>query len=169
MADPNDGGKIADRNFQIIVSAMDDCRRFIAAGKVQRWDVVKWGVTVNTGLAAATVFGGNIAPFLFAIAVAVVSLLLVWHYNKRVTGARQTAITLTKCLKDSFEIDYDDITQPKPAQTNRFWEYFSCLKPTGSYYAGEGYDWQEMLIFSAVLGASAVLVLLAYAVSASGR
>jgi hypothetical protein len=57
MADPNDGGKIDDRKFQVIVSAHDDCRRQIAAGKVQRWDVVKWGVTVNVALATAAAEG----------------------------------------------------------------------------------------------------------------
>ncbi len=42
-----------DKIFQVIAAALDDCRRLIAAGKVQRWDVVKWGVTVNTALGAA--------------------------------------------------------------------------------------------------------------------
>jgi hypothetical protein len=40
-----------DEELKVIYSALDDCRRLIAAGKVQRWDVVKWGVTVNVALA----------------------------------------------------------------------------------------------------------------------
>jgi hypothetical protein len=35
---------MSDRQFQFNTSALDDCRRLIAAGKAQRWDVVKWGV-----------------------------------------------------------------------------------------------------------------------------
>jgi hypothetical protein len=166
-----DSTKKDDREFQVITSAMDDCRRQIAAGKVQRWDVVKWGVAVNTALATviAVLKQPTIAPFLFALAVALVSQLLVWHYNKRMTGARETSKTLADRLKNSFDIDYYDITKATPAKTNWFWNFLSGLKPAGVYSAGEGYDWQEMLIFSAILWASSVLVLLAYAVSASGR
>jgi hypothetical protein len=165
-----DDGKKADREFQVITSAMDDCRRQIAAGKVQRWDVVKWGVAVNTALATVAVLRQrSIAPFLFALAVAVASGLLVWHYNKRMTGARETSKTLADRLKESFDINYFNITQAKPAQTNRFWDHLSRLKPTGVYSAGEGYDWQEMLIFFAILATSAVLPLLAYALLGSGH
>jgi hypothetical protein len=174
MAEPdkNGGGtKKDDREFQVITSALDDCRRLIAAGKVQRWDVVKWGVAVNTALATviAVLRQRSIAPFLFALAVAVASFLLVWHYNKRMTGARETSKTLADRLKKSFDIDYFNITQAKPAETNRFWDYLSCLKPTSVYSAGEGYDWQEMLIFFAILAVSAVLPLLACALLGSSH
>ena len=54
MADPKGGGGTNDKEFQVIVSALDDCRRLIAAGKVQRWDVVKWGPAINIGLATVT-------------------------------------------------------------------------------------------------------------------
>ena len=52
MADP-------DKELQVIFSALDDCRRLIAASKVQRWDAVKWGVTVNVALAAVAVWQFN--------------------------------------------------------------------------------------------------------------
>ena len=42
-----------NEELKVIYSALEDCRRLIAAGKVQRWDVVKWGVTVNVALATA--------------------------------------------------------------------------------------------------------------------
>jgi hypothetical protein len=60
-----EGGGANDKEFQVIASALDDCRRLIAAGKMQRWDVVKWGVTVNTALAAAAAGRGNISLCLF--------------------------------------------------------------------------------------------------------
>ena len=166
MAD--EGSKNDDREFQVTTSALDDCRRLIAAGKVQRWDVVKWGVTVNTALATFAASAHSIAPFLFALAVALAGQLLVWHYNKRMTGARNTATTLTNRLRE-FDIGYNNITGAKAPETNRFWDYLSRFKPAGVYSAGEGYDWQELLIFSATLWASSVLSLVAYALSASGR
>jgi hypothetical protein len=33
--------------FEFASAVLDDCRKLIAAGKAQRWDVVKWTVTVN--------------------------------------------------------------------------------------------------------------------------
>jgi hypothetical protein len=41
-------------DFSVVSSALDDYRRLIAAGKIQRWDVVKWGVTVDLALAAVS-------------------------------------------------------------------------------------------------------------------
>jgi hypothetical protein len=162
MADDSD--KNDNKEFQVITSALDDCRRLIAAGKVQRWDVVKWGVTVNIALGAAAAtpaFGHNLSLFGFAAAVAIASLLLVGHYNSRINGARETAANLTKRLNSSFGIDYDDIMKAEPAKTNGFWRYLSSLKPPLSYSAGEYYDWQELWIFSAILAVSPFLVLLA--------
>ena len=95
-----------EEELKVIYSALDDQRRLIAAGKVQRWDVVKWGVTVNVGLAtaaAAIPFKGafnlfglavpfSLIPFLLAVLVAFTSWLLVLHYNRRATGARTSAV-----------------------------------------------------------------------------
>jgi len=44
-----------DDNIRFAMSVNDDDRRLIAAGKTYRWDVVKWAVTVNMGLAGASV------------------------------------------------------------------------------------------------------------------
>jgi len=81
-----------EEELKVIYSALDDCRRLIAAGKVQRWDVVKWGVTVNVALAtaaAAIQFKGafSLIPFVLAGLAAFVSWVLVLHYNRRITGA----------------------------------------------------------------------------------
>ena len=120
-------------------------------------------MTVNTALgaaAAAPALGHNFSLFWFALAIAIAGLLLVKHYNRRVTGARETATTLTRRLNSSFGIDYDDITKAEPAKTNGFWRYLSSLKPPLSYSAGEYYDWQELWIFSAILAVSPFLVFL---------
>jgi hypothetical protein len=42
-----------EKEFQIAVGILEDCRRQIAAYKALRWDVVKWGVTINLALAVA--------------------------------------------------------------------------------------------------------------------
>jgi hypothetical protein len=88
--------EIEHEELKVIYSALDDQRRLIAAGKVQRWDVVKWGVTINVALAAATAaipFEGafDLFPFVLAVLVALVSWLLVLHCNRRTTGARNDA------------------------------------------------------------------------------
>lgn len=141
-ADMND----KDKAFQVIASAHDDCRRQIAAGKVQRWEVVKWGVAVNVGLAtAAAALGRNIplhVILLLAVAVAIASLLLLGHYNKRMSGARRTATTLAGRLR-SYHIDYDAILETDVAR---------------SYSTDEYYDWPELIIFSAIIGVSVLLV-----------
>jgi hypothetical protein len=89
-----------DREFSVVCSALDDCRRLIAAGKLQRWDVVKWSVTVNLALAAVSIshVGATIPLFILAAAVSLGGGLLAWHYNSRMTGARQTAADLVKKL-----------------------------------------------------------------------
>jgi hypothetical protein len=151
MADP-EGVSANDKEFHVIVSALEDCRRLIAAGKVQRWEVVKWGVAVNVALATAAgvpVLGRSFSLFWLAVAVSIASVLLVGHYNKRMSGARETATVLIDRLK-WFGINYDAITQAKRTRT----------KPTISYSAGEYYDWRELLIFSTVLSVSPFLVLL---------
>jgi hypothetical protein len=156
MADPNDGGKIDDRKFQVIVSALDDCRRLIAAGKVQRWEVVKWGVAVNVALAtaaAAVQLEQNVRLVLFvlAVAVSIASLSLVKHYNKRMTGARKTSTTIVNRLKP-FHIDYDAILK---------------TDVVSAYSVGENYDCQELITFSTILIMSPILVLLKDIVSAA--
>jgi hypothetical protein len=155
MSDPKAVGT-NDKEFQVVTSALDACRSLIAAGKVQRWEVVKWGVAVNVALAAAAAapaLGHNFWLFWLAVGVSIASLLLVGHYNKRISGARETATILIDRLK-WFGIDYDAITRAKRTKT----------KPIISHAAGENYDWRELLIFSLILLVSPFLVLLILAV-----
>jgi hypothetical protein len=89
MAENNPDKTNPDKELQVIFSAHDDWRRVIAAGKVQRWDVVKWGVTVNAALAAlaATVtipLRGAVGLFVIAVVVALMSWRLMSHYNLRI-------------------------------------------------------------------------------------
>jgi hypothetical protein len=151
MADP-------DKKFQVINSALDDQRRLIAAGKVQRWDVVKWGVTVNVALATAATliqFKGaldvcglavpfSFIPSLLAAAVALVSLVLVLYYNYGTTAARTDATYLVKEMKEKHGIDYSGIVG----------------KDLASHYSkGFFYDWPELLLFTAILFGSVLLPL----------
>jgi hypothetical protein len=147
----------SDKELQIIFSALDDQRRLIAAGKVQRWDVVKWGVTVNVALAtaaAAIPFKGaldvcglavpfSLIPFLLAVAVAFVSLVLVLYYNKGTSDARNDATHLVNQMKDR-DIDYARIVG----------------KDLASHYSkGFFYDWPELLLFAFILFGSVLLPL----------
>jgi hypothetical protein len=59
-----------EKEFANAVGILDDCRRYIAAHKIQRWDVVKWGVSVNLVLAVAA------AALLWQISALTCSLLL---------------------------------------------------------------------------------------------
>jgi hypothetical protein len=140
-----------DKEFAVVSSAMDACRNLIAAGKVQRWDVVKWGVTVNLALAtvAATVSPSRGSSFtLFAVAamVSIGSLFLVLHYNRRMTGARRTAVHLTKVLTEN-GIDYDRILDTDIAR---------------EYSRGESYDREELMTFGIILTIAPFLVFLRY-------
>jgi hypothetical protein len=95
---------VADKDFAIACLLLQDQQRLIAAGKAQRWDVVKWSVTVNLALAVASVGiakGAGGLFFLFAILVAAAGAGLVYHYNKRMTGARRDSDRVTAYLKDS--------------------------------------------------------------------
>jgi hypothetical protein len=147
-----------EEELKVIYSALDDCRRLIAAGKVQRWDVVKWGVAVNVGLAtaaAAIPFKGafnrfglavpfSLIPFLLAVLVAFTSWLLVLHYNRRATGARTTATHLVDQMKRK-GIDYDSIVGTNVAL---------------DYSRGSEYDSQELNLFTVILFVSVLLPLL---------
>ena len=56
MSEPED-----DKLFSTVRASLENERRLIAAGKLQRWDLTKWVVTTNSALAAASYF--NAADF----------------------------------------------------------------------------------------------------------
>ena len=158
MAENNPDTTNPDKELQVISSALDDQRRLIAAGKVQRWDVVKWAVTVNVALATAATliqFQGafdvcglavpfSFVPFLLTVAVFFVSLVLVLYYNYGTTDARKDAIHLVNEMKEKYDIDYARIVG----------------KDLASHYSkGFFYDWPELLLFTFILIVSVLLPL----------
>jgi hypothetical protein len=83
----------ASESLQLALIYLQDTQRIIAAGKVQRWEVLKWAVTVNLAFAAAgaaTKIGAwpLFGLFSFCVLVAITSMFLLNHYNNRITGAR---------------------------------------------------------------------------------
>jgi hypothetical protein len=94
---------VQDQDFAITSLLLQDQQRLIAAGKVQRWDVVKWTTAVNLALATASVgigTGGGLF-FLFAVLVAAAGGALVYHYNKRMTGARRGSDQVTAHFREA--------------------------------------------------------------------
>jgi hypothetical protein len=134
-----------DKEFQIACSALDDCRKLIAAGKVQRWEVVKWGVSVNLALATVSVpIGPNWLLVAFSGFVAIASSVLVLHYNRRMTGARSSTIDIAKWLKKN-QIDYESIIGADLVH---------------AYSKGWKYDKEELIIFISILACSVLLTML---------
>jgi hypothetical protein len=80
-----------DQEFQIACLYLQDCQRLIAAGKLQRWDVVKWTLTVNFALATASGIAHKAQGFFLFLSVLVAALgfILIVHYNQRITRARE--------------------------------------------------------------------------------
>ena len=139
---------VEEKQMGLAIGILEDCRRQIAAYKGQRWDVVKWGVTVNLALAVAAAASGSDEARLFLLllscAVALGGWILVRHYNSRMTGARQQAVGVIEWLRQK-SIDYDSITGESS---------------NAGYAGGENYDRQELKIFAWILGASTLLVLI---------
>jgi hypothetical protein len=136
-------GQISQKDHEALLAALVDCRALIAAGKVQRWDVVKWTLTVNLGLATAAIALGQsegksegqseLLFFLFSLLVAGIGGSLVAHYNKRMTGARNAARRLSDKMAE-YCIEARDISGGKPYNKNL-----------------ATYDWQELIIFTVII------------------
>jgi len=117
---------------------LDDCRRDIAAGKIQRWEVVKWGITLHIAVVGASSLPGQSFWFLLtlSIMISIVSWALVRHYNSRTTDARKTAVTVVEWLTNN-GVDYEAITK---------------IKSKEAYATGESYDKFELRAFAIILG-----------------
>lgn len=138
---------LADKEFQLASAALENCRRYIAAHKAQRWDVFKWGVSINLALAvaAATPALAEIQIYLLVLScgVAAASWLLVLHYNRRVTGIRNQVVTIIAWMKER-GVGYDSIVSQNTKN---------------AYSRGEDYDFQELILFMGILAVSPILVL----------
>jgi hypothetical protein len=135
------------RDIDALLSALDDYRAVIAAGKVQRWDVVKWAVALNLGLTTAAVALNGSQPlfFVLSVGVAFVAVCLVFHYNRRMTGARQSATKLfDKVAEDC--LDVREVEKDPRQYTQKLFFY----------------DRQELVFFVVIIAASLVPILALY-------
>ena len=117
--------------FNAIRAALENEQRLIAAGNIQRWETVKWVVTVNMALAAAAaaLLKSLNAP-LIALAFAGIALLvasigsdLLQHYNDdRISGARRAAWLLEEHLEHEYGIDTRGIAQQSKQEPARGYE-----------------------------------------------
>jgi hypothetical protein len=89
--------------LDVLLRIFDDQRSLIAALKVQRWEVVKWAATLNVALAAASAGfdKAHWAFFLAAIFVTLLGLLLLTHYNSRVTTIRANFSKLNEYIREN--------------------------------------------------------------------
>jgi hypothetical protein len=144
------GASLKDRDFEFACGVLDDDRSLIAAGKTQRWEVLKWTVTVNVGIAALLAARGGVGGILTVLAfiIAVIGIALIQHYNSRMTKARAEANNILS-LFDRSGVNLD-LIQPGW----RDYQKHPDLKT---------YDWQELYAFPFMIGGSAFLPLLAWA------
>ena len=80
-----------DREFDLARYFLEDNQKLIAAGKIQRWDIVKWGVTVNLALAAAAISlrrAGDLF-FYFSAFVAWLAWAMAVYHDSKITRARK--------------------------------------------------------------------------------
>jgi len=139
---------VQDQDFAIASLLLQDQQRLIAAGKVQRWDVVKWTTAVNLALATASVgigtSGAGIIIVVFTVLVALGGGSLVYHYHRRITGAWSDADRVAAYFREA-GID------------------FSKIIP--GYRAPEMYDTEELSILGSIIVLSILPALLAWLVS----
>src|SRR6516162_8235488 len=89
----------------ILLALHQDTSKLIAAGKVQRWEVVKLVLAVNVALATASlapVFhgGSRFLILLFALAISIFGTWLLTHYNSRMTAARKRLQALNTYIRE---------------------------------------------------------------------
>ena len=106
--------------FDAIHAALENERRSVAAGKLQRASTVKWVITVNVALAAAAtaLLNYDDAPLIslaFAAIAVLISLIgydLLHHYSDDgLSHARRAAWLLEEHLEHEYGIDLRGIAQ----------------------------------------------------------
>jgi hypothetical protein len=134
--------------LKVALDLIEDCRRVIAAGKSQRWDVLKWAVAINLAIPAAII---AIKPyvvviaflfFAFSVLVAIIGSVLIFHYTTRMTGARNNAAKAYEFIETS-GVNLNAMSKDKLTTEVTF-----C------------YDAQELVIFPVILLVSCIPSLL---------
>jgi hypothetical protein len=138
---------MSPEEFQFATAALEDIRKLIAAGKLQKWDVIKWAVTVNVALATAFIallqHPGIGKWWYCALAglVAFVAFALMLHYNDRLMNTRNDAkATYDYLLRNG--IDVEQILGKPPV--------------VATWY----HDKQELIVFTFILLLSLLPVLI---------
>jgi len=115
-----EGKQVSKEETDTVLRLFDDRRNLLAAGKIQRWELVKWAVTANVALGAAS---GSIREmqgmFLaYAVLIAVMALILLWHYNQRMTLVRKSLANVNTFIRNNIidlnVIGLSKFDEPKP-------------------------------------------------------
>jgi len=141
-----DASKLRERDVNALLSALDDYRGVVAAGKVQRWDVLKWAVAVNLGFATASVVWDQKAPWLFfalTLAVVTAGIGLIFYYTLRMTRTRELMAKLAdKLAEDCLDVRKVEKEQRDPKSF--------C------------YDKEELILFPTVIVLSAIPIIILF-------
>jgi hypothetical protein len=139
-----------DDEIRFALGVLDDHRRLIAAGKTQRWDIVKWAVTVNVALAGASVTlthqDANAAGlfWLLTLGLFMLSGSLMWEVTRRMTATRNATRAPEEFLSKQ-GIDLVGITGEQPPEKYEM-----------------NYDLQELRVYALILLASTAPALLVW-------
>lgn len=135
-----------DREFRLSCYFLEDNQKLIAAGKLQRWETVKWAFTVNLALATASIsFPQNPAAFtVLSVFVAVVGSAMVFYQDTKITRARKTFDDIFDCLNKA-GVDFRRVVDKKMPDRKT-----------------PNYDWRELSIYTIVLALSTLPSLAVY-------
>jgi hypothetical protein len=131
---------ITKEQLDVVLRVFDDIRALIAAGKVQRWEVLKWAATLNIALAAAAA-GFKRSPaafFMFAVVIAGFGIGLIFYYNLRMTRTRARLPLMHQFIRDNV-IDLKETVGLE----------YGMVK-------GTDYDTEEMHLFTFIIAFSIV-------------
>jgi hypothetical protein len=95
------GASMSSEEFAMSRYFLEDNARLIAAGKIQRWEVVKWTVTFNLALAgvSASIKGWSTLVMLFlAMLIVILSLVMIMFFNWKMTKCRSTVADVVSYL-----------------------------------------------------------------------
>jgi FtsH-binding integral membrane protein len=129
--------------IETVLRLHEDTTNLIAAGKVARWEVVKWVVTANVALATASAAANFDSTsrfwiFVFAALLAFFGGVLLSHYNSRMAQARERLGHLNKYIRERV-FDINALGGPEWDRTK-----------------DERYDWQELWIFGSAITLSVI-------------